>query len=101
MAVQAVQQQNTNQHRTSYVRAGALGVLGGLAAKYMIPVSKPEYDTFVSQNILKNRKKLSSKEIASLAKSARPTFDFAIVTALVLMSLAFFKNMYNKLADKS
>ena len=100
MAVQAVQP-NTNQNHTSYVRAGALGVLGGLAAKYLIPVSKPELDTFVSQTALKNRKQLTVKEITSLAKAARSTFDFAVVTALTLMAVAFFKNMYSRLADKS
>ena len=100
MTVQPVQP-NTNNNRASYFRAGALGVIGGMAAKYLIPVSKNEVDVFKSSNPLKNRKKLTSKEIVSLAKAARSTFDFAVITALTLMAVTLFKNMYNKLADKS
>ena len=90
---------NTNK-RSSYLNAGAVGIIGGLAAKYAIPVSKQEYDTFVSETFIKNHRKLSKENIATLAKSARSTFDFAVVTALSLMAFTFFKNMYNKLADK-
>ena len=101
MAIQAVQS-NTNQPRNaSYLRAGVLGVVGGLAAKYAIPVSKPEFDSFVSQNIVNGTKKLSKLDISNLAKASRSTFDFAVVTAAVLMGVALLKNMYNKLADKS
>ena len=90
---------STNKH-SSYLGAGVVGVLGGLAAKYAVPVSKQEYDTFVSQNFIKNQKKLTKNDISVLAKNARSNFDFAVVTALTFMALAFFKNMYNKLADK-
>ena len=103
MAIEAVSTTNTNTNRkqSSYLKAGVLGVVGGLAAKYAIPVSTHEYDSFVSQNFIKNHKSLSKKDISNMAKAARSTFDFAVVTALALVTLTLFKNMYNKLADKS
>ena len=100
MAIQPVQP-NTNKGQRSYLAAAGLGMLGGYAVKHLLPASKDEIDKYVSQTVINNRKKLSSKEIANLAKSARPTFDFVIVAGLALTALAFFRNMYNKLADKS
>ena len=91
---------NTNKHRSSYLGAASVGVLGGLAAKYVIPVSTQEYDAFVSQAFSKGRKKFTKENISTLAKASRSTFDFAVVTALTLMAFTFLKNMYNKLADK-
>ena len=91
---------NTNKQHSSYMSAGAVGILGGLAAKYAIPVSKQEYDTFVSQTLLNGKKPLTKEDISSLAKASRSTFDFAVVTALTFMAFTFFKNMYNKLAEK-
>ena len=101
MAVQAVQL-NTNQPKqSSYLRAGVLGGLGGLLVKYTMPVSKPEYDTFVANTIVKGRKQLSKLEISHLAKAARPVFDFVVPAALILMGIAFVKNMYNTFANKT
>ena len=101
MAIQAVQP-NTNQTRNaSYLRAGIIGAAGGYIAKHLIPVSKPEFDSFVSQNVVNGTKKLTKLDISNLAKASRSTFDFAVVTAVVLMGAALLKNMYNKLADKS
>ena len=94
MAIQAVQL-NTNQPKqSSYLRAGVTGALGGLLVKYVMPVSKSEYDTFVSTSIANNRQQLSKLEISHLAKAARPVFDFVVPAALILMGIAFAKNMY-------
>ena len=104
MAVQAIQSNmnaKAQNNGSSYLRAGAIGALGGLAAKLLIPVSKPELDTFVSSNNLKNARKLSAGELSFLAKKSRSNFDFAVITAATLMAATFFKNMYTKLADKS
>ena len=101
MAVEAVQL-NTNQPKqSSYLRAGVLGGLGGLLVKYAMPVSKPEYDTFVATSIVKGRKELSKLEISHLAKAARPAFDFVVPAALILIGIAFVKNMYNTFANKT
>ena len=101
MAVQAVQM-NTNQPKhSSYLRAGVLGSLGGLLIKYAMPVSKPEYDTFVATSIVKGRRELSKLEISHLAKAARPAFDFIVPAALTLMGITFIKNMYNSFANKT
>ena len=101
MTVQAVQL-NTNQTKqASYLRAGVIGSLGGLLVKYAMPVSKPEYDTFVATSVIKGRKELSKLEISHLAKAARPAFDFVVPSALILMGIAFAKNMYNSFANKT
>ena len=101
MTVQAVQQ-NTNQPRqSSYLRAGVLGGMGGLLVRYTMPVSKPEYDAFVANTIVKGRNQLSKLEISHLAKAARPVFDFVVPAALILMGIAFVKNMYNSFANKT
>lgn len=101
MPVQAVQS-NTNQPKqSSYLRAGVLGGLGGMLIKYVKPVSKPEYDTFVSTYIVKGRRELSKLEISHLAKAARPAFDFVVPAAVTLMAIAFVKNMYNTFANNS
>lgn len=101
MAIQAVQL-NTNQPKqSSCLRAGVLGALGGLLVKYAMPVSKSEYDTFVSTSIVNNRQQLSKLEISHLAKAARPAFDFIVPAALILMGITFAKNMYNSFANKT
>lgn len=99
MPVQAVQP-NTNQNRSSYIRAGLLGAIGGYAAKHLLPVSEASIDEYISQTALKARK-LSSSELKGLAKLHRSTFDYTVITAIALMAYTFFKNMYSKLADKS
>ena len=101
MAVEAVQM-NTNQPKqSSYLRAGVLGGLGGLLVRYTMPVSKSEFDTFVATSVAKNRKQLSRLELSHLAKAARPVFDFVVPAALILMGIAFVKNMYNTFANKT
>ena len=87
---------NTNSNNTSYLRVGAVGVLGGIVAKYAIPVSKQEFDTFVSQSLKDTKDKLTKDDISSLAKASRSTFDFAVVAALALMAYTCLKNLYNK-----
>lgn len=101
MPIQAINVNTDRKKNSSYLSAAAIGVLGGLTAKYAVPVSRQELDTFVSQSLVNGHKKLSKKEISTLAKASRSTFDFAVVTALTFVALTFFKNMYNKLADKS
>ena len=101
MAVQAVQMNTNQQKQSSYLRAGVLGGLGGLLVKYAMPVSKPEFDTFVATSIVKGRQQLSKLEISHLAKAARPAFDFVVPSALILMGIAFAKNMYNSFANKA
>lgn len=91
---------NTNKTRSSYLGAAALGVLTGNFAKYAIPVSKQEYDTFVTQTLKKGYKRLSKDNVTAMVKASRSTFDFAVVASLVFMSAAFLKNMHNKLANK-
>lgn len=100
MAIRPIEKTTNKNKTTSYTTAGLLGMTCGLAAKHLIPVSKQEYDTFISENLIKGHKKLNKKEISVLAKVSRSTFDFAIVTALTFMALNFYKNMYRKLADK-
>ena len=101
MTVEAVQM-NTNQPRqSSCLRAGVLGGMGGLLLRYTMPVSKPEYDTFVANTIVKGRKELSKLEISQLAKASRPIFDFVVPAALILMGITFVKNMYNSFANKT
>ena len=101
MTIQAIQLNTAQPKQASYLRAGVLGGLGGLLVKYVMPVSKPEYDTFVANSIVKGRKELSKLEISHLAKVARPAFDFIVPAALTLMGIAFIKNMYNSFANKT
>lgn len=101
MAIRAIDTTQNQPKTASYMSAAAVGALGGYLAKHLIPVSSREYDVYVSQNVLKNRKKLTKNEITSLVKGARSNFDFAVISAVTLVALAFFKNMYNRLADKS
>ncbi|MBQ7450749.1 hypothetical protein IJS77_04965 [bacterium] len=101
MAVTSVQMNTNQQKQASYLRAGVLGGLGGLLVRYTMPVSKPEYDTFVANTIVKGKNQLSKLEISHLAKAARPIFDFVVPAALILMGVAFVKNMYNSFANKT
>ena len=101
MAVQPVQMNTTKPRQSSYLRAGVLGAMGGLLVRATLPVSKSEYDDFVSKSIVKGRKELSKLEISHLAKAARPAFDYIVPAALILMGIAFVKNMYTSFANKT
>ena len=84
---------DSNTKPASYKKACALGVLGGMAAQYVIPVSKKEYDMFVSDSVKKGKSLLTKEDINSLAKASRSSFDFAVVSAALLMAYTFVKNM--------
>lgn len=100
MSIQPIEANMNTRKHSSYFNAACVGVLGGIVAKYALPVSNQEYDSFVSQAFKKSHKKFTKENLSVLAKSARSGFDFAVVTALAFVSLAFLKNIYNKLADK-
>lgn len=87
---------NMTAKRSSYLSAAGIGVVGGLIAQYAIPVSKKEYDTFVSTALKNGEHSLTKDDITVLAKAARSSFDFAVVTALALTAYTFFKNIHNK-----
>lgn len=87
---------NTKPKHSSYLSAAGVGVVGGLIAQYALPVSQKEYDTFVSTALKNGEHSLTKDDITVLAKAARSSFDFAVVTALALTAYTFFKNMHNK-----
>ena len=87
---------NTNCKHSSYLNAMGVGALGGLFAKYVLPVSKREYDTFVSTTLKNGRNVLTKYDIADLAKASRSSVDFAAVSALAVTTYTFFKNVHNK-----
>ena len=100
MSIRPIDVNTDNKKRSSYLNAAALGVLTGNFAKYAIPVSKQECDTFVTQTLKNGYKKLSKENVNAMVQASRSTFDFAVVTSLACMSIAFLKNMHNKLANK-
>ena len=87
---------NTNYKHSSYLNAMGVGALGGLFAKYALPVSKREYDTFVSSTLKKGRNVLTKYDISDLAKASRSTVDFAVFSALAVTAYTFLKNVHNK-----